>query len=112
MTEAVGVPRGTPAKNQGSSSSNSLGTGIVQGQARMYPRGCGSGSGLVQETRISHSPRMAGQGPGDGTGLGRTMAVLSFLWQHWCQDSSEVLAHGWAEERPQGRLDRDKEVPC
>lgn len=50
-------------------SDTSLGMGTGQGQARTYPHKRGSGSGLVQGTRIRHSPTMAGQGLGDGNGL-------------------------------------------
>lgn len=63
---------------------NDRGSGYSQGDLPYHPSqgpgkpGSSSNNSLVQETRISHSPRMAGQGLGDGTGLGRAMAAPSW----------------------------------
>lgn len=63
----------TPARDQGSLGAAPAirhlpGDGTGQGQARTYLHKWGSGSGLVQGTRIRHSPTMAGQGLEDGNG--------------------------------------------
>lgn len=98
----------------GSSSSNSLGLGIGQGQARMYPRGGSQGQAWCRKPRSNTAPEWLGRALGMEVGLAEPRvcpAEIRFPWQHWCRDSGEALAHGWAEETHPGEAGQGQGGP-